>query len=323
MKINRKNYDYRNVEVSPLYYTSKFVSTVLRTVFFILISFIIIYPLLYMLSMSVRSPKDFMDITVIWLPKTPTFENFKTAIIDVKLLDSMKNSFAVTAVSSVLQIISTCLAGYGFARYNFKFNKLLFTFAVFTIIVPPQILSMPNYLLMQNFDIFGLIGLITGKVSSINLCDTLWSFYIPAVLGQGLRAGVFVLMFRQTFSTLPKELEEASLIDGCGHLGTFFKIMLPNAATSLLVFFIFSFVWYWGDYYLASINLSSVQTLSTRISDMRYLLEEILPRERLTAYYIIPIEQASCVFSLILPIILFVVCQKYFVQGIDRTGIVG
>ena len=315
--------DYNKIAVSPLYYTGRVAVTLFRTFFLILITFIIMYPLVYMLSMAFRSPKDFLDVTVIWLPKTPTLDNFKTAIFDVKLLQAMGNSFSIAFVSSVLQLLTTCLAGYGFARYQFKFSGILFAAAVFTIIVPPQILSMPNYLLMKNFDVFGIYSLITGHASPLNLCDTLWSFYLPAMLGQGLRAGVFVLMFRQTFAALPKELEEASLIDGCGHFGTFFKIMLPNALTSVLVFFIFSFVWYWGDYYLASINLSSVQTLSTRISDLRYLLEEILPREKLTAYYIIPIEQAACVFSLLPPVVLFAFCQKYFVRGIDRSGIVG
>ena len=235
----------------------------LRWLFLLAIAFIILYPLLYMVSMAFRSPKDFMDITVVWLPKTPTWDNFRTAVVDVHLLEAMKNTVLIAVGSSLLQILVTCLAGYGFARFHFKGSTLLFIMVVFTIVVPPQLLGMPNYLLMSNFDVFGIIRLITGAPSGLRLLDSPLAFFLPAALGQGLRAG------------------------------------------------------------LASINLSSVQTLATRIVDLRYALEVILPREHFTVYYIIPIEQAACVFSIAPLILLFLVGQRFFVQGIDRTGIVG
>ena len=319
----RKWSDLRCVEISPAYYAGRAMVTLLRWLFLIAIAFIILYPLMYMLSMAFRSPEDFMDVTVIWLPKTPTWDNFRTAVVDVHLVDALKNTVLISVGSSVLQILVTCLAGYGFARFRFKGSMVLFVMVVFTIVVPPQLLGMPNYLLMSIFDVFGLIQLITGKPSGIRLLDSPLSFFLPAVLGQGLRAGLFILVFRQVFAGIPSELEEAALIDGCGYRKTFFRIMLPNARTSMLVFFLFSLVWYWSDYYLASINLSSMQTLATRLVDLRYALEEILPREHFTVYYIVPIEQAACVFCIAPLILLFLVGQRFFVQGIDRTGIVG
>ena len=323
-KKNRRELpDLRSIQISPAYYAGKCVGNLLRWLFLLAIAFIILYPLLYMVSMAFRSPKDFMDITVVWLPKTPTWDNFRTAVVDVHLLEAMKNTVLIAVGSSLLQILVTCLAGYGFARFHFKGSTLLFIMVVFTIVVPPQLLGMPNYLLMSNFDVFGIIRLITGAPSGLRLLDSPLAVFLPAALGQGLRAGLFILVFRQVFAGIPAELEEAALIDGCGYRKTFFRIMLPNARTSLLVFFLFSLVWYWSDYYLASINLSSVQTLATRIVDLRYALEVILPREHFTVYYIIPIEQAACVFSIAPLILLFLVGQRFFVQGIDRTGIVG
>lgn len=310
-------------EYSPLYYLGQCIWTVLRWFFLICISFLILYPLLYMLSMSVRSVQDFQDITVVWIPKHPSLWPFKTAIFDIQMLDALKNTILVAGGSTVIQIFITCLTGYGFARYRFKGHKVLFFMVVITIIVPSSVLSMPNYLLLKNLDFFGLYHMITGQLSPINLLDTLWSYYLPAVLGQGMRSGIFILLFRQFFAGLPSELEEAALIDGCGHARTFFRIMVPNATTPIIVYFLFSLVWYWGDYYTAFINLSSVKVLATRLVDIQTVLRNVLPREQQMAFYTIPIQQAACLFSIVPLILLFIIGQKYFVQSIDKVGIVG
>ena len=124
----------------------------------------------------------------------------------------MKNTVLIAVGSSLLQILVTCLAGYGFARFHFKGSTLLFIMVVFTIVVPPQLLGMPNYLLMSNFDVFGIIRLITGAPSGLRLLDSPLAFFLPAALGQGLRAGLFILVFRQVFAGIPAELEEACLL---------------------------------------------------------------------------------------------------------------
>lgn len=148
----RKTIDISHMEISPLYYAGRAVTTLLRWLFLLAVAFIILYPLVYMLSMAFRSPKDFMDVTVIWIPKTPTLDNFKTAIGRVGMLRAMGYTVYISTVSSILQIFVTCLAGYGFARFRFKGNAVLFVMVILTIIVPPQMLGMPNYLLMKNFD---------------------------------------------------------------------------------------------------------------------------------------------------------------------------
>ena len=189
-KKNRRELpDLRSIQISPAYYAGKCVGNLLRWLFLLAIAFIILYPLLYMVSMAFRSPKDFMDITVVWLPKTPTWDNFRTAVVDVHLLEAMKNTVLIAVGSSLLQILVTCLAGYGFARFHFKGSTLLFIMVVFTIVVPPQLLGMPNYLLMSNFDVFGIIRLITGTMDVAAIMKkleknppTIWKKIIQAVL---------------------------------------------------------------------------------------------------------------------------------------------
>lgn len=322
-KTHKHDIDIMQMEVSPLYYTGQSIWTLMRWTFMICMVFLIMYPLLYMLSMSIRSPQDFYDITVIWLPKSPTLQHFKTAIFNINLLDALKNTVFIATGSTILQIFITCMVGYGFARFRFKGNSILFTFVVLSIVVPSQMLSMPNYILFKNLDFFGLFRLITGRQSSLNLLDTIWSYYLPAVLGQGMRSGIFILVFRQFFSGLPMELEEAALIDGCGYKKTFFQIMLPNAVTPIVVYSLFSLVWYWGDYFTAFINLSKMKTMAMMLVDLRQTLEYILPREKYFIFYTIPIQQAAGLVSILPLIAIFIIGQRYFVQGIDKTGIVG
>ena len=314
---------YEKFEIPVGYYAGRAAISAFRWAYLLCISFIILYPLLYMLSLSLRSPADSLDVTTVWLPKHPTLENYKSAILGVGLLEAMGNTAVISVVTSALQIFSTCLAGYGFARFRFRFRGILFTLAVLSIMVPPQMLNMPNYLIFKNFDFFGLYQFMTGRPSPVSLIDSPLSYWLPAALGQGLKTGLFILIFRQFFSGLPVELEEAALIDGCGSLRTFFKIMLPNATVVMLVFFLFSLVWYWGDYYTAFVNFSTVKTLSVRLVGMPQFLEVYLPREMQSVYYIVPINQAACLFSITPLILLFIFCQKYFIRGIERTGIVG
>ena len=285
--------------------------------------FLIVYPFLFMFVTAFRGSEDLNDPSVVWITRHYTLNNFHNFLQMVDFGDMMGNTVVISLSSAVLQTFVCGLAGYGFARFRFKGNAVLFVMVILTIIVPPQMLGMPNYLLMKNFDFFGLYGLLSGSPSTLSLVNSPLSFFLPAALGQGLRAGVFILVFRQVFAGLPHELEEAAFIDGCGYWRTFFRIMLPNALTSIVVFFLFSLVWYWGDYYLASVNLSSIPTLATTLSTFKAQLESILPREQLTAYYMVPLQQAACVFSISPLILLFIVGHRFFVQGIDRSGIVG
>ena len=311
------------IAISPLYYMGRLFWNVLRWFFLISIAFIILYPLLYMLSMSFRSAKDFYDVTVVWLPKNFTLENFRKILFEVDLHIPMLHTAAISFGSTLLQLFITSMTGYGFARFRFKGNGFLFMFVIMTIMMPPQMVNIPNYLLMKNLDLFGIIGAITGSPSPINLLNNYASFYIPAVLGQGFRAGLFILIFRQFYTGLPVELEEAAMIDGCGHAQTFFRIMLPNARTPMIVCGTFSLVWYWGDYFAPHVFLVSIRTLAVQLMDFHAVLNKYLPLAQQNSYYKIPLEQAACIFSILPLILLFVITQRFFVQGIDKTGIVG
>lgn len=311
----------KNISVS--YYLGRFAWFVLRWYLLISIAFVILYPLVYMVSMAFRSPADFFDVTVVWIPKHFTFDNFRTVLFDIKITKPLLMTAFISIVSTVIQIMVTAMTGYGLARFRFRGNGMLTIFAVVTIMIPTQMVNLPNYLIMKNLDFFGIIEKIIQKPSPINLLNSPLAFIIPALLGQGLMSGVFVLIFRQFFLNLPTELEEAATIDGCGYFGTFLKVMLPNASTALIVSGTFSLVWYWTDYQGPFVFLSTVRTLAVELMNFDSLVEKVLPLGQNNAYYFVPLQQAACIISIFPLLVTFLFLQRFFVQGVERSGIVG
>lgn len=291
--------------------------------FFILfgLSFVLIYPLLYSLSVAFRPNSELFDPSVIWIPKHFTMENIKSALKGMEYTQSLMRTIQLNVVSSLMELVSCALAGYGFARFNFKGKNILFTLMLFTIIVPSQTIIIPMYASYRYFDFFGLgkiVSLITGSDISINLIDTNWTFYIPSLLGVGLRAGLFIYIFRQFFRGLPKELEDAAYIDGCGPFSTFLKVMVPNSMQAFLTVLILSIVWHWNEYYLTSMFFLNKWTIATALSGMTNRLSD-----RYNPYASVNYMQAGSLLAILPMLIMYIVLQKHFTESIERTGIVG
>ena len=287
----------------------------------------ILYPVIMMLSKAFMSRVDLVDNEVILFSKHFTLQNFSVAI---KLLDypvSLMNTVLLTLVSTLLQIFSTILAGYGFARHNFKWKGVLFAIVVFTIIVPPQLVMMPMYMQFKNFDIFGIIRLITGQPA--NLLNSFFPIWMLSATGVGLKSGLFIFLFRQFFAGLPKELEEAARVDGSGSLRTFLTVMLPNATTVITTVTLFSIVWQYNDVVYSQLFLTSKKVLSMVYVNLERFTDEVMtmlgytPGDVSMGLYV-PLVQSAGTLLILLPLILmFLVAQKYFVQSIERSGIVG
>lgn len=283
------------------------------------LSFVILYPILYMISSSLRPQAQMNDPSVMWIPKTIRLENFKEVWDVIDYPKVLWNTIQLNVVASVLQVGACALTGYGFARFSFKGKKALFALVILQIIVPPQILIMPQYNLFKNFDLFGLVSAFSGE--PISLLDTNFSMYIPALFGNGIRGGLFIYLFRQFFRGLPKELEDAAYLDGCGPFKTFISVMVPNAASSFLTVFIFSIVWYWNDYYISSMFFNNSQTMSLQVSNlatsmaMAFTGKTGVPRD-----YMVWVE-AGCLMAILPIVIMYIFLQKYFTEGIERAGL--
>ncbi|WP_422656899.1 carbohydrate ABC transporter permease [Paenibacillus sp. EC2-1] len=303
-------------EKQPLLIMQNWAWILVRAILIIGLCFVIIYPLFFKISIAFKDRVDMLDPTVLWLPKHFTLENFKFAANTLHYADTFFNSLLISVMTTVLQVISCSLAAFGFARLKFKGSGILFALAVFTIIVPSQTLMIPTYLNYRFFDLAGLISLFTGG-NGVNLLDSYWPFILQSALGMGIKSGLFIFIFRQFFRGIPKELEEAAYMDGCGILQTFYRVMLPNAITAIVTVSLFSFVWMWNDNYYVSLLLTRIKVLSTMLPTMWTATQF---EDGLYAYMIKNTGELLFIAPII---VLFVILQRYFVESVERTGIVG
>ncbi|MBR6982273.1 MAG: carbohydrate ABC transporter permease [Ruminococcus sp.] len=287
-----------------------------RTLILIGLSFVILYPLIYMVSCTFRERGDMNDPTVMWIPRHYTLDVLKETVQAMDFWNTLKNTLILNIGCSLVQVISCAITGYGFARFSFKGKKLLFGIVIMMILVPPQVISLPLY---SQFRFFG-IGDLT-----VNLIDSMATMYLPALTANGIRAGLMILIFRQFFRGLPRELEDAAYIDGCGPLRTFIQVMAPNAASAFLTVFLFSVVWYWNDYYVSSTFFTNTRTIALMLQNLDTELKvrlfnsataDVSPREQIVW------KEAGCLISITPILIMYVCLQKYFTEGIERSGIV-
>lgn len=309
--------------------TLKVVTVILRTLFLIGMAYVLLYPVLFLLSNAFRAPIDRLDPTVIWIPKTFTLQNFVLADSLIDFKGSILMTLKILIPSVIIQVFICLMVAYGFARFNFKGRDILFTLLVFTIVVPTNTIIIPLYVKFHFFDFFGLGQLLRpfnhGEAVSINLLNTAWPFYLMSLTGVGIRSGLYIYMARQFFKNMPVELEEAAFVDGCGPFSTFLRIMLPNVGSIIIVITLFSIVWHWNDYYLSVMFFTDQYPLSvnvTLLQDRLTLLSQNMSAEDM-ALSENSILEASC-FVVILPmLIMYIFSQKYFTESITRTGLVG
>lgn len=308
-----------------------FLAKLFRALFLIGMSYVLLYPVLFLLSNAFRDPIDRLDPTVIWIPKHLTFKNFILANQVLDFLGSLKVTLGMLLPSVIIQVMVCLLVGYGFARFKFREREFLFTCLIFTIIVPMQTIIIPLYVNFRYFDYFGL-GKLLGFIFNSDhhafftkLTNTHAPFYLLSATGVGIRSGLYIFMARQFFRGMPAELEEAAFVDGCGPLKTFLLIMLPNVGSITIVIALFSIVWHWNDYFLSvmfyvdnfplSVNLSLLGERMTVLSQNLSAEDVALMQSSLL--------EASC-FVVILPLLLlYLFAQRYFTESISRTGIVG
>jgi multiple sugar transport system permease protein len=267
--------------------------------------------------------KDLYDPTIIIVPRNFTTENYRLVSSLISFWRILLNSLFIAGLSSLLQVASTTLVGYGFARFKFPLKKFWFACVLLVIIVPPQTISSSLYLNFRFFDVFGIIKLIKG--SSINLQNSIIPYILLCATGMGLKSGLYVYMTRQYFRNIPKELEEAAYVDGCGTFSTFFKIMLPDARPILTSCFLFSFVWQWTDSFYAKMFLGNMPLLSNKLPSIVMLLNDyyvsIYGSGQVSTAYGMMMTSTGMLMAIIPLLIIYIISQRGFVESLSQTGI--
>lgn len=291
-----------------------------RTLLLFGLSFAILFPTIQQISMALRPNSDVNNPMVVWIPSKLSFENIKIAALTLNYKKALVSTFQLSFISMIFQLFSTALAGYALSRLRFKGSNYIFALVLLTIIVPPQALSVYQYLY------FVKLGLV-GKQTSI---------YLLNALGMGIRSGIFIFIFRNFFIGLPRELEESAQIDGAGVFRTFWNVMLPNARGAIVTVSLFAFVWQWNDGYfvkLFAVSTSEFPLLTMRlknIADNVYNALAITGTLNLIGedvwsnpMFMALIANVSALLMMLPLMIMYLFVQKSFVESIERTGIVG
>lgn len=300
----------------------------IRAILIIGICFVILYPLIIKFTVSIMEEKDLYDITVRYIPKNFTLKNYLTVWTHMEYPKAFWNSFKLSLSTSIMQLISCTLIGYGFARFQFPLKKWLFGLLMLTLIVPPQTIMVPLFLHFRYFDVLGMFSTITGN--KINILDTYWPFVLLSATGMGLKNGLYVYIMRQYFRGAPKELEEAAYVDGAGAFRTFYKIMLPGAIPMMVTVFLFSFVWQWTDTFYTSLFLPKLHVLPTALLGLANTVANRYSSKLFdsTMVYLSPaytsmLNNTASILAIIPLAIIYVFAQRYFVESIERSGITG
>ncbi len=284
--------------------------TVLAYALLIIIGFVYLYPLLFMLVTSLKSPTDLLNPMAQWIPNELYLGNYAKAYRVLNYPSTLLSSILVSVVPSVIQTIVCSVVGYGLARYRFPGKHLLFLLILATFLIPPQNTVIPQMLTYRQF---GLLG-------------SIWAMILPALCGQGFRSAIFILIFYLSFLTLPKALEEAARLDGASEARIFLQIAVPNVIPAYIVSLIFSIVWYWNETYLTVIFLEGgIQTLPMQLSKFAQAYENLYPAGMVNIFdRLNEAVKLSGTFLNILPLLLmYFVLQRWFVESIERTGITG
>lgn len=271
----------------------KKLSNFLTYSFLIILSVSMLMPFFWMASASLQMDKDVFRFPFRWIPREPRWKNYLLIWKRIPFLTFIMNTVKLTTIITALQIFTSSLAAYAFAKLRFKGRDLIFTCYIATIAIPWQVYMVPQFIIMRK------LGLGDSHLALI-LLQTFTAF------------GVFLM--RQFFVSIPGELSEAARIDGLGEYGIFFRIILPNAKPALATLTIYSLVLVWNDFmgpliYLSSEKLKTIQ-LGLRMFIAQYSAE----------YSLI---MAASLVSLVPIILLFIFLQRFFIEGVATSGIKG
>jgi multiple sugar transport system permease protein len=255
---------------------------------------ILLFPLYWMLSSSLKPLDEINAFPIIWVPSRLVWENYSNMWNAVPFLTYFKNSCIIAIIATIGTTFSSALVGYSFARLRYPGRDLLFLVAVSTLIVPNWLTLIPQFVLFK----------------SLGWLDTFAPLIVPQLFAQPFA----LFLLRQFFLTLPREVEEAAKIDGSGYFRIFWTIDLPMVRPALITVGAFTFLYNWNDYFYPLVYLAS---------DSNFTLP--LGLTTLQGQYVTHTEMlmAGLVLAVLPCIALFLICQRWFIQGIVITGVKG
>ncbi len=290
--------------------SKKVILGLFKAVVLIGISYLILSPLIGMISNSFFSDNDLYNPMVYLFPMEGTLERYSVSIKVMNYGKVLFNTLLYDLSLMMVQLLICSLVGYGFARFDFPLKKVFFACVVVMIVLPMNTIMLPLYMTFRNFGPFG------------NLLSTPVPMYIMTALGCGLRSGLYIYIFNQFFRGLPKEIEEAAFVDGAGMFYTYSRIMLVNAMPSVITVSIFSLVWQYNDsFYARMFTISANILLSKKIGSVG---QTVANSYQINDPAVLQLYTYAGVVLLIIPVLfIYILLQRKFIEGVERSGIVG
>ena len=313
--------------------TGRFIINFFTAILIIGICFIILYPIISLVPTVFSSIEELGNPNVIWIPIEGSLVSFKVALryLFPSGVKTLLKSVGYAAGIMVIQVFMSAMTGYAIARVKSVWSKIAFFLVILVFLVPRQSLLLSQYIFLKHFDFLGIMNLFTAK-GEIDLINNPVVLVLLALFGFGVNQSLFIFLFSQFFKNIPREIEEAALIDGCGFYKTYFKIMIPNAVPIISTVGILSFVWNFGDtyytnYFSKDSGFMSTVLNSTFISankqNILYAIQTWYGVPVVTDFAFDAVKQAACLLFLIPLLIVFLIGQRNLVENLENSGLVG
>ena len=265
------------------------------TVVVVIAAVVILAPVFWMVTTSLKTRPEVIAFPPRLFPARPIWRNYPEALTMLPFNLYFRNTLIITFSVLLGDVLSNSLIGYAFARLRAPGRDLLFAVALSTMMVPSQVLMIPQYVL------FHALGWV----------DTFKPLIVPAWFGSAF----LIFLLRQFYRGIPSEMDDAAHIDGCGYFSTWWRILLPLSAPALACAAIFSFTYNWNDFLAPLIYLNSPDKMTVAVG-----LATFRHRYTATPWHLL---MAASITAVLPCVVLFFVAQRYFIQGIVVTGVKG
>ena len=334
-----------------MFFLKKVVWYIFRLVLLIGVSYVVLFPFFTKIAGSFMGPDDFVDVTVRLIPKNFSLDMYKAIWKEQGYLEAFSNTLFLSATTALIQTFVCCFVAYGLAKFKFKGNKLVFVAVIFSLVVPHQTLQLSMFMKFLNFDILGIVQLLNGGGINIlgfeytnealaafdiipdswklfadgygiTLTNSYWPLIVLSICGLAFKNGLYIFMLRQFFRGVPDELEESAYIDGSGVMRTFFTIILPLSVPMMITVFLFAFSWQWTDDFYTTVffTTNKEMVLMPDVIGIPKSLSQGADYAGQNLYN--SAVRNTCGLMIIAPLlVMYLFCQKFLVQGIERSGL--
>jgi ABC-type glycerol-3-phosphate transport system permease component len=269
------------------------IRTILVQIGLVVISLVMLFPILWMIAASLKPDATIFDTNIFFIPLRPSLEAYRTVFEAAPIWTWLKNSLLICTLRTALETTLAVLAAFAFARFEFKGKKVLFYFILATMLLPPQAMILPMYI---TIDLFGFVNTFAGVI-------------IPFAA-----SGYCIFLLRQAFLKIPRELVESSEIDGCGPVKSLFYIYLPMSTSIITALAVILFTNSWNEYYWTWLVLSERSKFTMPVAATFFqndLNIQYAPTMAVAALATLPI------------LLLYIVAQKKFMEGLASSGLKG